>query len=202
MAEMEAFEILDELLGQGAFGSVFKARHISSGTFVAAKVVPNSKQDPAHAHSEAVLMRRLKHDNILGILGPAQELGIAPGRSPSMVLYLELCETDLFTRVRAAGALTEPEARHYLMQVMAAVQHMHTHGVAHRDLKLENILVDSHDVCKVTDFGLAVSFERYASANERWLSEICGSRSYVAPEVLEEGGYDAFSVRAAHCAGS
>jgi serine/threonine protein kinase len=196
MMAAQAFEILDELLGQGAFGSVFKARHIASGDFVAAKIVPNSKQDPAHARNEAVLMRRLRHVNLLGVLGPAQELGLEPGRPPSMVLYLELCETDMFARVRRSGALSEPETKHYLRQIMAAVQHMHSHGVCHRDLKLENILIDAHDVCKVTDFGLAVQYERYSSTNERWLHEICGSRSYVAPEVLEEGGYDGFSVRA------
>mmetsp|Transcript_5874 Transcript_5874/g.17122 ORF Transcript_5874/g.17122 Transcript_5874/m.17122 type:complete len:317 (-) Transcript_5874:225-1175(-) len=71
------------------------------------------------------------------------------------------------------------------------VQYMHDQGVIHRDLKLENVLLNHADDCKVCDFGLAHLFRRERGKIVReQLKEICGSKSYAAPDVLVGRGYD------------
>ena len=112
------------------------------------------------------------------------------------VIYMDLAEHgELFSRVIEKGSLQEHEAQPWFLQLVLAVQHMHAHGVVHRDLKLENILLDGQDLCKVCDFGLA---HQYSSAKEPGkfditsLKEVCGSKSYCAPEVLEGRGYEGF----------
>ena len=194
-----SYELLDVLLGQGAYGSVFQARDLGTGTTVAAKVVPTHKQQPAQVHQEVALMHWLAHPNIITVLCPAQELGLVLGQPHSMAIYLELCTTDMFARVKFAGSLPEAEARACVSQLMAAVDHMHAHGVCHRDLKLENILLDAHGVCKVSDFGLSITLQRHSTADERWLNQECGSKSYCAPEILDGLGYDAFSADVWSC---
>jgi serine/threonine protein kinase len=119
------------------------------------------------------------HQNVIRFLGN-EEVG------KHIVIYMELAnDGELFSKVIAKGALTEDEAMPYFKQLMSAVQYMHSKGVAHRDLKLENVLVHM-DECKVCDFGLA---HQHLSAEPQLLREVCGSKSYCAPEVLKGEGY-------------
>merc|ERR550514_1318878 len=100
---------------------------------------------------------------------------------------------ELFSRVINAGSLSEEQARPYFKQLMEAVAYLHSQGVVHRDLKLENVLL-ANDKCKVCDFGLAHVYESDGAGGFKLssLREVCGSKSYCAPEVLEGRGYDGF----------
>lgn len=102
------------------------------------------------------------------------------------VIYMELADGELFSRVIDSGSLSEDAARKYFFQLMLAVKHMHDRGIVHRDLKLENVLL-TNDTCKVCDFGLAHQYEKDGKGGYvvTGLKEICGSKSYCAPEVLE-----------------
>jgi len=112
---------------------------------------------------------------------------------------------ELFSRVVNSGNLTEPQAARYLKQIMSAVGYMHSQGVVHRDLKLENVLLDSGDNCKVCDFGLAHTYEMGNDGRPilTSLTEVCGSKSYCAPEVLaggsNSGGYNGFPMDVWSC---
>jgi len=64
--------------------------------------------------------------------------------------------------------------------------------VVHRDLKLENVLLDSEGHCRLADFGLAHQYKSHDTADARWLHDIYGSKSYCAPEVLQGNGYDGY----------
>ena len=187
-ASTSQYELVDEILGQGAYGTVLKARHKATQELLAAKVVPAIKQRPQLVRAEVALMQRLAHDAIVAVRDCEELAG-----GTSMVIYMELCEGgDMFARVRSAGSLSEDEARSCIGQALAAVGHLHALGVCHRDLKLENLLHDGQGRVKLTDFGLAIQLEEFATASDRWLLRACGSKSYSAPEVLAGQGYDGY----------
>lgn len=175
-------------LGSGGYGSVVKAKKNATGELVAAKVISTNRQKLAAIKKEVSVMGTLSHSNIIR-LHDAEQIG------NNYFIYMELAEGgELFSRVIESGSLSEPEALKYFKQLMFAVEHMHAMGVVHRDLKLENILLDRDDNCKVCDFGLTHVYERNKDGKPilTRLYEVCGSKSYCAPEVLEGGGYDGF----------
>ncbi|ETW07314.1 serine/threonine protein kinase [Aphanomyces invadans] len=101
-------------------------------------------------------------------------------------LVFEYCPNgDLLSCMKAlpAGRFPQAQAIHYMRQIVSAVHHMHTHGIAHRDLSLENVLLDNDRACKVCDFGLAVAVP---SVHD----DAVGKLNYMAPEVYAEMEYD------------
>ena len=95
---------------------------------------------------------------------------------------------EAFDYVAAAGGLDDKFTRGLFLQVLAGVEHMHNKGVAHRDIKLENIFLDENCVPKVADFGLAKAF---AGENGELLTTKLGTKNYMAPELYsQEKPYD------------
>merc|ERR1712048_664244 len=90
--------------------------------------------------------------------------------------------------VKKRRALAEDCARRLFRQLIHAVVHMHLVLVAHRDLKLENMLLSSSGQLKVADFGVA----KHVEPPDRELRELCGTPSHMAPEGLKENGYAAW----------
>ena len=87
---------------------------------------------------------------------------------------------DALKHIQSTGAISEDRARLWTSQIASAVRYMHDLDVAHRDLKLENLLIDSSHNIKICDFG----FVREATPGD--LSQTyCGSKSYAAPEILQ-----------------
>jgi serine/threonine protein kinase len=80
----------------------------------------------------------------------------------------------------------------YFTEMVSAVGYLHEQGVVHRDLKLENVLLSGANTCKLCDFGLAHAYDLDPSGAivRMPLKEVCGSKSYCAPEVLAGLGYD------------
>jgi len=176
-------------LGAGGYGKVVKASH-ADGRVAAAKLISTSRMKRTAIEKEIGFMAKLKHPNIIEFFGWEQL-----AEQNRMIIYMELAGCgELFSRVINAGCLEEPLARRYFVQILNAVLHMHNVGVVHRDLKLENVLLDAADNCKVCDFGLAHQYERSVDKELQLtkLREICGSKSYCAPEVLQGHGYDGF----------
>jgi serine/threonine protein kinase len=107
-------------------------------------------------------------------------------------LVAELCAGgELFDYLLEKGRLREQEARAVFGQLCLAVAHCHARGVVHRDLKLENVLLDEQCRAKLSDFGFAREFERGAL-----LDTACGTTGYAAPEVLAQEKYTGPGTRA------
>lgn len=105
-----------------------------------------------------------------------------------MYLVLELVKgKELFEHVSKFGPLKERQAAQILYQVCSAVQYLHSKGISHRDIKTENIMIDSDFNAKLIDFGLARDF---SVSEDKMLETFCGSPSYTAPELLEKKRYD------------
>mmetsp|Transcript_2162 Transcript_2162/g.4437 ORF Transcript_2162/g.4437 Transcript_2162/m.4437 type:complete len:349 (-) Transcript_2162:374-1420(-) len=189
------YEILKESLGAGGYGSVIKASNKKTGQKVAAKVISTHRMKQSAVLKEVSVMKKLKHDYIIELLHHEE-------KDHNHFIYMELAEGgELFSRVINSGSLTEDEARKYFKQIMSAVDFMHSQGVVHRDLKLENVLLDGKDNCKVCDFGLAHTYDMTKDSKPIMvkLHEVCGSKSYCAPEVLEGLGYDGFPMDVWSC---
>ncbi|XP_039836518.1 CBL-interacting protein kinase 17-like isoform X4 [Panicum virgatum] len=95
---------------------------------------------------------------------------------------------ELFDRIAIKGKLSEEEGRRLFQQLIDGVSYCHEKGVYHRDLKPENVLVDRKGNIKISDFGLSALPQHIG--NDGLLHTTCGSPNYIAPEVLQNRGYD------------
>lgn len=106
---------------------------------------------------------------------------------------------ELFEYVRRRQRIPENLAKKFMFQIFLAVDNMHANGIVHRDLKLENILLDEGDQIKIADFGFANYWnDRFNNNEEMVLSLLktsCGSPCYAAPEIVLNNkvlAYDGF----------
>uniref|UniRef100_A0A3P9JX65 non-specific serine/threonine protein kinase n=1 Tax=Oryzias latipes TaxID=8090 RepID=A0A3P9JX65_ORYLA len=107
----------------------------------------------------------------------------------SYYMAMELCAGgDLMDRICDKKRLEEKEVRRYTRQILSAVEHLHKYGIVHRDLKIENLLLDEHNNIKIVDFGLSNTL-RTDSVPLELLSTQCGSPAYAAPELLAHRKY-------------
>uniref|UniRef100_A0A1S4APK7 non-specific serine/threonine protein kinase n=1 Tax=Nicotiana tabacum TaxID=4097 RepID=A0A1S4APK7_TOBAC len=95
---------------------------------------------------------------------------------------------ELFDRIASKGKLKEAQGRKFFQQLIDGVSYCHNKGVFHRDLKLENVLIDIKGNIKITDFGLSALPQQFW--DDGLLHTTCGSPNYVAPEILSNKGYD------------
>ncbi len=103
----------------------------------------------------------------------------------SIWLVTELCSGgELFDYLTEKGRISEEESRHIFGQICLAVNYLHEKGIVHRDLKLENVLLDERCRIKLGDFGFTREFDRGA-----YLETYCGTTGYAAPEMLEGKKY-------------
>ncbi|KAK9069075.1 hypothetical protein SSX86_013191 [Deinandra increscens subsp. villosa] len=175
-----------KLLGCGAFAKVYHARDVNSGQSVAIKVINKHKiSHKAHLMSnvkrEIDIMRQLRHPYIV-------KLYEVLATKTKIYFVMEFVKNgELFEKV-ARGRLSESQSRKYFQQLISAVGYCHSRGVYHRDLKLENLLIDENGDLKVSDFGLSAVTGQIRS--DGLLHTLCGTPSYVAPEILAKRGYD------------
>ncbi|MFH4976455.1 hypothetical protein AB6A40_003164 [Gnathostoma spinigerum] len=173
------------LLGRGRYSDVCEGIQINSHMKVAIKVVDKRKVPHVYRSKflprEISCWRRLRHINIVTLIAVIESRHF-------VVMVMELSEKgDLLTWVQKNGPQSEKVAATWMKQVMSAVCYMHTHSIAHRDLKMENALLFTNDKVKIADFG----FTRRATVNDLSFS-FCGSKSYSAPEILLGDAYSPF----------
>ncbi|XP_006892749.1 PREDICTED: serine/threonine-protein kinase PLK1 [Elephantulus edwardii] len=128
---------------------------------------------------EIAIHRSLAHQHVVGFHGFFED-------SDFVFVVLELCRRrSLLELHKRRKALTEPEARYYLRQIVLGCQYLHRNRVIHRDLKLGNLFLNEDLEVKIGDFGLATKVE-YDGERKKTL---CGTPNYIAPEVLSKKGH-------------
>ncbi|CAH8362627.1 unnamed protein product [Eruca vesicaria subsp. sativa] len=177
---------LGRTLGEGNFGKVKFAKDTVSGQPVAVKIIDKSRI--AHLNfslqikREIRTLKMLKHPNIVRL----HEV-LASKTKIYMVMECVM-GGELFDRIVSKGKLSETEGRKMFQQLIDGISYCHSKGVFHRDLKLENVLLDAKGHIKITDFGLSALPQHFR--DDGLLHTTCGSPNYVAPEVLANKGYD------------
>ncbi|OCH84532.1 Pkinase-domain-containing protein [Obba rivulosa] len=177
--------LLLQTLGEGEFGKVKLGLHMQWGEEVAVKLIRRGNIDSSVRMSkverEIEVLRTLKHPNIVrlyDVIETDKYIGI----------ILEYASGgELFDHILAHRYLREKDACKLFSQLISGVWYIHQKKIVHRDLKLENLLLDRHRNVIITDFGFANRFEHRA---DDLMQTSCGSPCYAAPElVISDGLY-------------
>lgn len=176
----ERYEILGKI-GTGGMADVYKAKDHKLNRFVAVKVLkPEFREDTTFIRkfrSEAQAAAGLTHPNIVNVFDVGDDEGV-------YYIVMELIEgITLKEYISKKGKLSIKEATSIAIQVSMGLEAAHSHGVVHRDVKPQNIIISTDGKVKVTDFGIA----RAASSNTI-SSNVMGSVHYSSPEQVR-GGY-------------
>ncbi|XP_044293105.1 ribosomal protein S6 kinase alpha-5 isoform X1 [Varanus komodoensis] len=188
---IENFELL-KVLGTGAYGKVFLVRKISghdAGKLYAMKVLKKATiiqkaKTTEHTKTERQVLEHIRQSPFLVTLHYAFQT------DTKLHLILDYINGgELFTHLSQRERFTEDEVRIYIGEIVLALEHLHKLGIIYRDIKLENILLDSDGHVVLTDFGLSKEF--VSDENERAYS-FCGTIEYMAPDIVKggEAGHD------------
>ncbi|KAI9851118.1 MAG: hypothetical protein M1838_004453 [Thelocarpon superellum] len=168
---------LGRLIGKGSFGKVYLATHnLTNGSKV---VLKSANKDDANLAREIHHHRQFLHPHIARLY----EVIVTEN---SVWLVLEYCPGDeLYNYLLRHGRLPVDKVQKIFTQLVGAVVYVHSMSCVHRDLKLENILLDKNENVKLCDFGFTREYEGKAS----YLQTFCGTVCYSAPEMLKGEKY-------------
>ncbi|KAM3414503.1 Aurora kinase [Cercospora zeina] len=168
---------LGRLIGKGSFGKVYLAQHkLTNGSKV---VLKSAKKDDANLAREIHHHRQFLHPHIARLY----EVIVT---ETLVWLVLEYCPGDeLYNYLLNHGRMKPAKVQKIFTQLVGAVNYVHMKGCVHRDLKLENILLDKHQNVKLVDFGFTREYQGSTSYLQTW----CGTVCYSAPEMLKGEKY-------------
>ncbi|KAL6057703.1 Serine/threonine-protein kinase brsk1 [Balamuthia mandrillaris] len=186
------------LLGRGHGGRVYLGMgpplsidHKSSAdrTKVAIKILEKKQKpgSPRNRDNERELQRAYMEVYVLSTLPPHKHicplLDVVENESRLCIVLKYADGGDLYDYIKKKGPLSETEARRLFLQLLEAVQFIHSNGFSHRDIKPENILLDKNGDLMLCDFGLACDL----GPNQGRRTSVCGTLHYTAPEVIASG---------------
>ncbi|KAL0280770.1 UNVERIFIED_CONTAM: hypothetical protein PYX00_001972 [Menopon gallinae] len=175
------FYDIERTIGKGNFAVVKLARHRITKTEVAIKIIDKSQLDPVNllkVYREVDIMKQLDHPHIIKLYQ------VMETKNMIYIVSEYASQGEIFDYIARCGRMNEVAARRKFWQILSAVEYCHNRRVVHRDLKAENLLMDSNMDMKIADFG----FSNYYKPNEQ-LSTWCGSPPYAAPEVFQGQKY-------------
>ncbi|KAF8379178.1 hypothetical protein HHK36_028607 [Tetracentron sinense] len=176
----ERYEPMKEL-GSGNFGVARLVRDRKTKELVAVKYIERGKKIDENVQREIINHRSLRHPNIVRF----KEVLLTPTHLAIVMEYA--AGGELFERICSAGRFSEDESRFFFQQLISGVSYCHSMEICHRDLKLENTLLDGSATprLKICDFG----YSKSALLHSQPKSTV-GTPAYIAPEVLSRKEYD------------
>ncbi|KAI8376026.1 kinase-like domain-containing protein, partial [Radiomyces spectabilis] len=175
--------ILLQTLGEGEFGKVKLGQHIETGHEVAVKLIKKNDVGAGHrlnkVEREIAVLKTLKHPYIVKLFNVIET-------DKYIGIILEYASGgELFEYILANRYLKEKDSCKLFAQLISSVYYMHSKNIVHRDLKLENLLLDKHRNIVVSDFGFA---NQFTSDFNDLMATSCGSPCYAAPELIVNDG--------------
>ncbi|KAI8877368.1 Pkinase-domain-containing protein [Backusella circina FSU 941] len=170
-------------LGEGEFGKVKLGIHKETGQEVAIKLIRKDGEGAEgrihKVEREISVLKTLRHPYIVKLISVIET-------EKYVGIILEYASGgELFEYILAHRYLKERDAKRFFAQLISSVNYMHQKKVVHRDLKLENLLLDKNRNIVVTDFGFA---NQFAFAEDDLMATTCGSPCYAAPELVVNAG--------------
>lgn len=174
---------IQELLGKGGMGAVYKARQPGLDRIVAVKILPSEiSHDPKFIERfqrEARALAKLNHPHIVTVYDFGQTGGLC-------YIVMEFVDGANLRQVIRKQTLTAAEALTIVPQICEALQFAHDEGVVHRDIKPENVLIDKRGRVKIADFGLAKLLGPEGSDHSLTATQqVMGTLRYMAPEQMQ-----------------
>ncbi|CAO3591425.1 unnamed protein product [Absidia cylindrospora] len=172
---------LVETIGRGVSGKVKLGIHVHTGEEVAIKIIPRHQMNQSSIVAQAVeqelaILQLLDHPHLVELRHVMQD-------SVNVYFVMEYMNGgDLYQALtQGRGRLSESQAKSYFTQIVGALAWCHTHHICHRDLKLENILLEKNkNYVKIADFGMSKM-----QPKETLLRTSCGSPHYASPEIIK-----------------
>ena len=132
---------------------------------------------------EVYLLKKIKHSNVIRLLEVFES-------QKHLLIVMEYAGGgDLLRLIKRRGKLEETDGKYIFKQIVYGMAHIHCRSVIHRDVKLDNILLDSEKGVKICDFGVSKIIKK-----GEFIKEQCGTPAYLAPEIIVDQGYEGFFV--------
>ena len=174
--------VLEERLGAGAFGQVWRARHHLFRDRIVALKIPHDPSAIADLAKEGVIQANLDHPGIV------KAIGIDPHADPPYFSMEYVEGGNLRELLQEEGPLPAARAKKILKEILLALEYAHDRGVVHQDIKPENVLVLPDGSIKITDFGLGMTVSGDSLAVSLSLKSddgLRGTLAYIAPEIRD-----------------
>lgn len=172
---------LGDTLGTGTFGRVRVVSYNHNKTYYfALKMLKKSEiirlKQVEHIKSEKAILQEIGHPFIVTMYVHFQD-------DKKLYMVMEyVIGGELFSQLRKVGRFSNDTARFYAAEIILALEYLHKKNIVYRDLKPENLLIDSEGHIKITDFGFAKKVE-----DRTWT--LCGTPEYLAPEIIQSKGH-------------
>jgi len=171
------------VIGQGSFGKVVQVRQKGTGDIFAMKILNKqnivARGEVEHTRAEKNILMKITHPFLMKLHYSFQD-------ADNLYLVMDFINGgELFFHLQNERRFDNERARFYTAEICLAIAHLHAAGIIYRDLKPENLLIDTAGHIKVTDFGLS----KEGLQDDARTRTFCGTPEYLAPEVLENKAY-------------
>ena len=180
---------IEQTLGQGGMGTVYLGHDPVISRSVAIKVItarPETEEEARQYRErflrEAQAAGALVHPNIVAV----HDIGLDPATGRPYIVMEHVAGQDLKKVIRSRAPLTPGETATICLQIAAALDYAHSHGIVHRDIKPANVLISEGGQVKITDFGVA----RLPGSDLTGTDQMVGSPGFMSPEQLRGGAVD------------
>ncbi|CBH11699.1 protein kinase, putative [Trypanosoma equiperdum] len=178
---------IEERIGRGMFGDVFRATDLDTGAELAVKQIivssdidRDTEKQLCALEREIRVMRKLNHKHIVKYFSSRRDEGCC-----ALLIYMEyISGGTIASKLKTEGALSEEETRNYTRQLLEGLAYLHKRRIVHRDLKGDNLFITGNGVLKVGDFGTSKDLQSTIVTNS-----VAGTPNFMAPEVINCSGH-------------